>query len=278
MAALIFGNWRPWGVLGGALLFGYPFGIGLSDLDGAASHSLILVNAIGLGAVAVWAVTRGKRSDAILAAVLRRGGCRSGISPPTRCPDVVISVLPFVIVLLVSDLLRSTVAAARGRRPPLSQGRALNRSQQFDAYDEAFLDDPYPTYARLRAETPVFFDETWDLTFFTRHAHVAGILKDRRFGRDVRSVVPFDELDPQVARRTYPPHLPEWTKYIRGSFIDLEPPRHTRIRRLVQWAFTRRGIGELPPAADDNCRQDCRGGSWQRSEWMRSPNLRLRSR
>lgn len=43
-----------------------------------------------------------------------------------------------------------------------------------------------------------------------------------------------------MARRTYPPHLPEWTKYIRGSFIDLEPPRHTRIRRLVQWAFTRR--------------------------------------
>jgi cytochrome P450 len=86
----------------------------------------------------------------------------------------------------------------------------------------------------------VFFDETWDLNFFTRHAQVSGILKDRRFGRDVRSVVPADELDPQVARRTYPPHLPEWTKYIRGSFIDLEPPRHTRIRRLVQWAFTRR--------------------------------------
>ncbi len=111
---------------------------------------------------------------------------------------------------------------------------------QFDAYDQGFLDDPYPIYARLRAETPVFFDETWDLTFFTRHAQVAGILKDRRFGRDVRSVVPHDELDPQVARRTYPQHLPEWTKYIRGSFIDLEPPRHTRIRRLVQWAFTRR--------------------------------------
>ncbi len=53
-------------------------------------------------------------------------------------------------------------------------------------------------------------------------------------------MVPPDELDPQVARRTYPSHLPNWTKYIRGSFIDLEPPRHTRIRRLVQWAFTRR--------------------------------------
>ena len=92
----------------------------------------------------------------------------------------------------------------------------------------------------MRTESPIFFDATWDLTFFSRHAEVAGILKDRRFGRDVRSVIPQDELDPQVARRTYPPHLPNWTKFIRGSFIDLEPPRHTRIRRLVQWAFTRR--------------------------------------
>ena len=92
----------------------------------------------------------------------------------------------------------------------------------------------------MRAQSPGFFDETWDLTFFSRHAEVAGILKDRRFGRDVRSVVPPEELDPQVARRTYPPHLPNWTRFIRGSFIDLEPPRHTRIRRLVQWAFTRR--------------------------------------
>ena len=42
LAALIFGNWRPVGVMAGAMLFGYPFGIGLRDLDGSASHSLLL--------------------------------------------------------------------------------------------------------------------------------------------------------------------------------------------------------------------------------------------
>jgi unspecific monooxygenase len=117
----------------------------------------------------------------------------------------------------------------------------------FEAYDPDFIDDPYPTYARLRQEAPVFFDPTWDLTFFARHGDVSGILKDRRFGRDVRSAVPQVEIDQEVYGRVYPPHLPNWTKYIRGSFIDLEPPRHTRIRRLVQSAFGKRASETYRP-------------------------------
>lgn len=108
----------------------------------------------------------------------------------------------------------------------------------FDPYSPDFLDNPYPAYVRLRKESPVFFDPEWDLTFFTRHADVAGILKDRRFGRDIRGVS--GEIDARRYARNYPAHLPSWNRFIRGSFIDLEPPRHTRLRRLVQWAFTRR--------------------------------------
>ncbi len=110
----------------------------------------------------------------------------------------------------------------------------------FDPYAPDFISDPYPTYARLRAESPVFFDERWGVTFFARHADVMAILKDRRFGRDVRHAVPVEEVDAEVFRRIYPPQYPTWTRLIRDSFIDLEPPRHTRIRRLVQHAFTRR--------------------------------------
>jgi cytochrome P450 len=91
----------------------------------------------------------------------------------------------------------------------------------------------------------VFYDSTWDVTFFTRHADVTGMLKDRRFGRDIRGVT--GEVDPAQYRRNYPDHLPTWNRYIRGSFIDLEPPRHTRLRRLVQWAFTRRSTESYRP-------------------------------
>ncbi len=109
----------------------------------------------------------------------------------------------------------------------------------FDPYDPEFLRDPYPTYRRLRAAPP-FFDEAWGLTFFSRYDDVTGILRDRRFGRDVRHAVPREEVDPDVYERIYPSRYPTWTRLIRDSFIDLEPPRHTRIRRLVQWAFSRR--------------------------------------
>lgn len=118
---------------------------------------------------------------------------------------------------------------------------------QFDAYAPDFVDDPYPTYARLRVNSPVFFDETWDLTFFARHADVSAILRDRRFGRDVRSAVPLEEIDPVVYARIYPSRIPTWTATVRSSFIDLEPPEHTRIRRLVQSAFSRRASESYRP-------------------------------
>ena len=111
----------------------------------------------------------------------------------------------------------------------------------FDPYHPDFISNPYPAYAWLRRNRPIFYDENWNLTFFARHADVERILRDRRFGRDIRHAPDaLARVDAQVYERIYPPEYPVWTRLIRDSFIDLEPPRHTRIRRLVQWAFTRR--------------------------------------
>ena len=125
----------------------------------------------------------------------------------------------------------------------------------FNPYAPEVLDNPYPTYTRLREKSPVFYDEEWELTFFARHEDVSAILKDREcFGRDFRHQMEIDEVDPDLYRRIYPPQWPMWTRYIRESFIDLEPPRHTRLRRLVSKAFTRRSSeafrGRLESAAD----------------------------
>ena len=118
----------------------------------------------------------------------------------------------------------------------------------FDPYTPDFLSDPYPTYARLRSESPVFFDPGWGLSFVTRHRDVSAILKDReRFGRDYRHRMAKTDVDQRLHDRIYPASWPTWTNYIRESFIDLEPPRHTRLRRLVSKAFTRRSSEVFRP-------------------------------
>lgn len=115
---------------------------------------------------------------------------------------------------------------------------------EFDPYTEEFRSDPYRVYAALRATRPVFYDERWDLTFFSRHADVTAMLRDRRFGRQATHVLDEAELSrPEMPRVEYP----EWSRYIRESFIDLEGERHNILRRLVAKAFTKRSTASYRP-------------------------------
>ena len=122
LAALIFGNWRPWGVLYAALLFGYPFGISLLDLDGQSTHALLLVLAIALAVVAVWAFRRNRRSDTILAASLAVGMLIWYLLSDTA-PDWLPNTMPYAIVLL------TLVFASQRLRPPAADGLPYRKGE-----------------------------------------------------------------------------------------------------------------------------------------------------
>jgi len=64
LAAMIFGNWRPGGVLTGSLMFGYTDSLRLRSTS--AVHALLLLVAIGLLALAIWRLTRKQTRHAIV--------------------------------------------------------------------------------------------------------------------------------------------------------------------------------------------------------------------
>ncbi|MCF1708433.1 cytochrome P450 [Tabrizicola sp. J26] len=103
--------------------------------------------------------------------------------------------------------------------------------------DSAFVQNPYPFYNRARAAGPFFHWQDYDLTCTGSAAAVNAILRDRRFGREV----------PEEKRRLAPDHLAPFYAVEAHSMLELEPPRHTRLRGLVLRAFTSRRIGALDP-------------------------------
>ncbi|MDV9172730.1 cytochrome P450 [Streptomyces sp. W16] len=113
----------------------------------------------------------------------------------------------------------------------------------FDPWDPAFVDDPYPAYAELRDRGRVTYYEPTDQWLIPRHADVSALLRDRRLGRTYQHRFTHEDFG-----RTAPPpeHEPFHTLNDHGM-LDLEPPDHTRIRRLVSKAFTPRTVEQLKP-------------------------------
>ncbi|MEU7422382.1 cytochrome P450 [Streptomyces sp. NPDC040750] len=117
----------------------------------------------------------------------------------------------------------------------------------FDPWDPTFLADPYPAYAELRARGRVIRYEPTDQWLVPHHADVSALLRDRRLGRTYRHRFSHEDF----GRSAPPPeHEPFHTLNDHGM-LDLEPPDHTRIRRLVSKAFTPRTVERLKPYVRD---------------------------
>ena len=96
--------------------------------------------------------------------------------------------------------------------------------------------DPYPTYAKLRARDPVHRSRLMNAWVFTRYADADAILRDhRRFSSDPRK---------RTAARRQRASLPNVEE---PSMLFLDPPDHTRLRALVNKAFTPRAVAALEP-------------------------------
>jgi cytochrome P450 len=123
----------------------------------------------------------------------------------------------------------------------------LTETLDFDPGAPGFLRDPYPELNRVRESARVFYDADRARWFVTRHEDVRSCLRDKRLGRNFRHLLSPQEIG-------VPPLDPRWQAFWdseRWSLLWLEPPDHTRLRKLVAAAFTPRSVESLREPAHE---------------------------
>lgn len=126
---------------------------------------------------------------------------------------------------------------------------SANRRVSLDVNDPAFYGNPLETYARLHAECPAFQWEEQGQWYFGGYDRVNGLLRDRRFGRQILHVATREELGLPAPK----PHVKDFDRIEENSLLELEPPAHTRLRTLVNRAFVSRQIEQLKPEIEALC-------------------------
>lgn len=104
----------------------------------------------------------------------------------------------------------------------------------YSPYDYEVHEDPFPTYARLRTEAPLYRNDELGFWALSRYADVHDAFRDTTRYSSAYGVT-LDELA----------WGPDAHKVM--SFLALDPPRHTRMRALVSRGFTPRRVLDLAP-------------------------------
>jgi cytochrome P450 len=103
----------------------------------------------------------------------------------------------------------------------------------------------------LREAGPVHYDERLDRYLVTRHADVRACLRDRRLGRNFRHV----GTEAEFRAEPLDPRWQDFWDVERWSLLFVEPPEHTRIRKLVAAAFTPRAVEAMRAPAEQLARE-----------------------
>ena len=103
-----------------------------------------------------------------------------------------------------------------------------------DLTDPAVVADPYPSFARARAAAPVQWHDGLGLWLAFSHAEANAVLRDRRLGRIWADKEPAERFG-------------NFNLIHRNAILEMEPPEHTRLRRLISSAFARGHVERLRP-------------------------------
>jgi len=120
----------------------------------------------------------------------------------------------------------------------------MKRFQQSPT-EPGFVQDPYPFYDVLRGADDIVWWEDYDMAVAAGYGPVKALLKHRALGRQ----------PPEGFAAPVPAHLADFYALEANSMLELDAPRHTRLRGLVLRAFTSSRIGALEQGIGALCHQ-----------------------
>ena len=119
-------------------------------------------------------------------------------------------------------------------------GAGADLSAVYDPFHSPQLDDPHPVWARARRECPAFHSEVLDAWIVTRYDDVAWVLRDHGTFSSAGGSKPFAPPPPEVAEVLAQVPDPQ-----QMDLLTSDPPRHQRLRRFMQDAFTLKRVAGL---------------------------------
>ena len=119
-------------------------------------------------------------------------------------------------------------------------GTTTGEPQIFNPFEAGFFEDPYRQYAALREHDPVHHSplEVWVLF---RYDDIVRTLRDPSLS------VQIDNATPTARMQMFAEQAPGEVERGSHSILNVDPPDHTRLRRLVSKAFTPKMVHELRP-------------------------------
>ena len=117
----------------------------------------------------------------------------------------------------------------------------IEATSDYQLFCQSRLADPYPFYHRLRSADPVHFSDTLKTWVLTTYDDVAAATGDARLSSDRMQFY----LNPIPAESR--PKLASLNEYMSRWMSMKDPPDHTRLRGLVNKAFTSRSVEEMIP-------------------------------
>lgn len=141
----------------------------------------------------------------------------------------------------------STTAAAPSGAGGCPVDHAALADAGYHGYEPFDMTDPFPAYAKLRENAPVYFDERIGYWVVTRYADVKAVFADWETFSSENAQAPVRERGPEAKRI-----MAEGGFTAYSGLSARVPPEHTRIRAIAQRAFTPRRFKVLEPTIREN--------------------------